>query len=132
MKSCKTFKDDEAVLFDLETRSAVDLKAVGGRAYARHASTKVLTLVALIDGVYYCWVPSGLWHGGLAPKIEAVTVPPVYGDPVTVRVYVQPDLPDPMADAVRQDRVFVAHNCMGFDAHVWAQKITPVPRRWYD
>src|SRR5215468_1541321 len=132
MRSCKSFHDGEAVLFDLETRSAVDLKAVGGRAYARHPSTQVLTLVAHIDGVNHCWVPTTLWPGGLPPKIDAVTVPRAYGDPGPVRIYVQPDLPRPVADAARQDRVFVAHNCMAFDVHDWAEKIRPVPARWYD
>jgi len=132
MRSCKTFHDDEAVLFDLETRSAADLKAVGGRAYARHPSTKVLTLVAQIDGVNHCWVPSTLWPGAVPPRIGPVAVPKAYGDPGLVRVYVQPDLPQPVAEAVRQDRVFVAHNGLNFDAHVWAEKILPVPRRWHD
>ncbi|MHB1424980.1 MAG: DNA polymerase [Gemmataceae bacterium] len=132
MRSCKTFHDDEAVLFDLETRSTADLKAVGGRAYARDPSTQILTLVAQIDGVNHGWVPSTLWPGAVLPRIEAVTVPKAYGDPGPVHVYVQADLPQPIAEAVRQDRVFVAHNCMNFDAHVWAAKIDPVPRRWYD
>jgi DNA polymerase len=132
MRSCKTFHDDEAVLFDLETRSAADLKAIGGRAYARHPSTRILTLVARIDGVNHCWVPSTLWPGAMPPRIDTVTVPKAYGDPGPVQVYVQPELPQPIVDAVEQDRVFVAHNCMGFDAHVWTQKIHPVPRRWYD
>jgi DNA polymerase len=92
----------------------------------------VLTLVARIDGVNHCWVPSTLWPGSVPPKIETVTVPRVYGDPGPVRVYVQPELPEPILTAVAQDRVFVAHNCIGFDAHVWAVKLQPVPRRWYD
>jgi hypothetical protein len=97
MRSCKTFRDDEAVLFDLETRSAIDLKAVGGRAYARHPSTKILTLVAQIDRVNHCWVPSTLWPGAVPPRIDSVPVPRAYGDPGPVRVYVQPELPQPIS-----------------------------------
>jgi DNA polymerase len=132
MRTCKSFRDDEAVLFDLETRSAVDVKAVGGRAYARHPSTRVLTLVTRIDGVNHCWLPSTLWPGAVPPRISTVTVPRAYGEPGPVHVYVQPQLPDAVVQAVRQDRVFVAHNCAGFDAHVWTAKLQPVPRRWYD
>src|SRR5262245_43377316 len=132
MRSCKSFRDDEAVLFDLETRSAADLKGVGGRAYARHPSTRILTLVARIDGVNHCWVPSTLWPNAVPPRIGTVTVPKAYGDPGPVRVYVQPDLPAPVAEAVGQGRVFVGHNALTFDAHVWMEKIQPVPSRWYD
>src|SRR5262245_1907384 len=116
MQSVKSFEDSEAVLFDLETRSAIDLKKVGGRAYARHPSTRVLTLVARIDGTNHCWVPSTLWPSGLPPRIDTVTVPRAYADPGPVRVYVQPELPAAVAEAVHQDRVFEAHNYMGFDA----------------
>src|SRR5262245_66091937 len=105
MRSCKSFHDSEAVLFDLETRSAADLRAVGGRAYARHPSTRVLTLVARVDGVNHCWVPSALWPGALPPKVEGVNVPKAYGDPGPVCVYVQPELPQAVADAARQGRV---------------------------
>jgi DNA polymerase len=132
MRSCKSFHDSEAVLFDMETRSTADLRAVGGRAYARHPSTRVLTLVARVDGVNECWVPSTLWPGALPPKVEGVHVPRAYGDPGPVRVYVQPELPQAVADAARQGRVFVAHNCLSFDARVWAEKVRPVPQRWYD
>lgn len=132
MRSCKSFHDQEAVLFDLETRSACNLKTAGGRAYARHPSTRVLTLVVRIDGVNHCWVPSTLWPGGMPPVISSLSVPKEYGDPGPVQIYVQPELPQPVVDAIEQDRVFVAHNCLGFDAFVWSEKIRPVPRRWYD
>src|SRR5262249_23220503 len=118
--------------FDLEIRSTVNLKAVGGRAYARHPSTRVLTLVVRIDGVNHCWVPTTLWPGAVPLRIDSVAVPRVYGDPGPVHVSLQPDLPPAVQEAIAQDRIFVAHNCLGFDAHVWAEKLKPVPRRWYD
>ena len=46
------------VFIDLETRSEVDLKKAGGRAYAAHASTKILTAVALLDERALAWCPA--------------------------------------------------------------------------
>jgi hypothetical protein len=62
-------RTDAPVLFDLETRSALDLEEVGGRRYAQGASTEILTLVALWDDRVVVWTPlldgplpaEGLW-----------------------------------------------------------------------
>lgn len=43
-----------------------------------------------------------------------------------------PRAPGPVVEAVRQDRVFVAHNLMGFDYWIWLCKLSPLPERWFD
>ena len=46
------------VFIDLETRSAADLNKLGGRLYATHRTTSLLSVAALIDGIVAVWVPS--------------------------------------------------------------------------
>jgi DNA polymerase bacteriophage-type len=100
---------------DLETRSPVDLRAEGGRRYAEHPGTEILT-VAWIHGEGRCvWFP-GLTvmppAGLLATQLPGVTV---YVGPVN------PVPPGPL----------VAHNAWGFDSHVW-KAVTGQDREWLD
>ena len=121
---------DDCVFFDLETQSFADIKAVGGRQYAAHPSTRVLTADFLIDGVHHAWVPDHLWDGP-PPCFDAATVTSA-GAGFPVIVHGGRELPGPVVEAVRRDRVFVAHNLAEFDARVWARTLRPVPARWFD
>jgi DNA polymerase len=131
----RQFDDSQAVLFDLETRSTVDLKRVGSRVYARHPSTVVLTLVALIDGVYHCWANARAWNRsepmGFRKTFAPTELPAEYGNPKH-QIYYQDQMPAPIVEAVKAGKVFVAHNCIGFDSLVWAAKLKPVPTDWFD
>lgn len=92
------------IFIDLETRSACDLKTEGGRRYAVHPSTQLLT-VAWIDGKdEHVWFPTlrvrpphGLLERHLAGAL----------------VHVGTENPVPSG------RTLVAHNAWGFDSHVW-------------
>lgn len=123
------------VLFDMETRSAVDLRILGSRRYAADESTQVMTLVCLIDNVYHCWYNPSL--GWVKPPIldPARNWPDVATLDTAAsrcRVYCDTQLPDAVRAAIVAGREFVAHNCYGFDALVWRQKLTPVPMLWGD
>lgn len=124
----------DAVYFDLETWSDVDLGALGSRVYAECPSTQVMTMVCLIDGVYHCWLNSELgWKR--RPNLNPHEIwPNLRGEytPGSVLTYFTPELPQPVIDAIHAGRTFVAHNAIGFDAIVWNAKMNPVPCHWYD
>src|SRR5262245_32886207 len=130
MKLALDHDADDCVFFDLETQSLADVKAVGGRKYAAHPSTRVLTADFLIDGVHHAWVPDHLWDGP-PPRLEAEVVTPA-GCRSPVVVHPGPDLPGPVREAVSRDRVFVGHNLAEFDAWVWTHRLRPIPTRWFD
>lgn len=125
--------DRPPVFFDFETSSAADLKEVGGRLYAADPSTRVLSLVALIDDVVHVWIPSTLFrrppHGG---GVGAMVIEWPAGHAERPYItYVTPFLPTPIADAATAGRLFVGHNVLGFDRFIWREKIGPEPD-WAD
>lgn len=123
--------DADVVFFDLETQSDCDLKTAGGRVYANHPTTRILSLVCRIDGTYHCWAPADLWPGR-PPKIDPSFVwPDTRGAAEPVVIHTTATLPEPIAEATAT-HVFVAHNCLMFDRLVWEALITPVPSRWFD
>lgn len=124
--------DPDPVALDFETRSAADLPKVGGRAYAAHKTTQVLSLVAYVGGAYHVWVPN---HIGLNPRSVKgwdVLWHPDYGPRGTVVLHVGGDLPKPVLKAANGGKTFLAHNAYGFDRFVWEHtlKLPPVP--WVD
>lgn len=126
MRTARTFRDDEAVLYDLETESAADLRMVGGRVYAADTSTRITMMVVFARGVNYLWVNSD-WVADRSPlrlqiKPEQIRPDGLEGEIV---VYWGPDFP--FQDLATPEKVWVAHNAMGFDAHVWeALRLPPV------
>lgn len=111
------------VFFDFETQSAVDLPVAGGRNYAKHSSTRILCLTALIDDVFHVWIPGqdielpcfrDLW-------------PKQYGEARPIALWNGSGLPSAISDAT-VDRVFVAHNSDQFDELVWREKLDPIPQ----
>jgi DNA polymerase len=107
--------DPDPVFFDLETQSAADLKAVGGRLYAQDATTRVLTAVFLIDGTFHVWIPG---YHAKAPD-AAKLWPAQLGPARPVEVWHDNCLPPEVVAAILCGRTFVAHNCFGFDRHIW-------------
>jgi DNA polymerase len=120
----------ECVFFDLETQSLANLKKVGGRKYAADLSTRVLTADFLIDGIHHAWVPNHLWTASPPPINSEMVTPPDVTLPVVV--HQTPGLPEPVVEAVRQDRIFVAHNLAEFDYWIWHHLLNPLPVRWFD
>lgn len=104
------------VLFDVETRSAADLREVGGRLYCEDPSTRMLCAVFLVDGVYHVWFP--YWLEDVATRIHPDQIQPDARRPVDLRVYVG-GVPPAVSQAARAGRPFVAHNCFGFDRWAW-------------
>ncbi len=112
---------------DLETCSASNLREEGGRRYAAHPSTQILTGVALIDGRVIAWAPT------LAAPPTGDLWPDGYGFPrQPVEVHVGPALPPPLAEALAAGRPLCAHNALDFDRHVWRARGLPEPSAWLD
>ena len=116
------------VFIDVETRSACDLKKVGGRMYARHSTTEIMTVVALIDQTIIAWSPllneplpvDDLWPAGFGPRR------------FSVESFAGPTLPPPLADAITSGRPLCADNALGFDMFIWSAKKLPEPAAWLD
>lgn len=119
------------VYLDFETQSAADLKAVGGRKYAADPSTRVLSLVVLIDDVVITWVPSGLFTKQVHAKVFHDEWPQghVLRDRIT---YCCPDLPQLIREAADAGRLFVGHNVLGFDRFIWREKVGGNEPLWAD
>lgn len=100
---------------DLETRSPCDLKAEGGRRYAEHPGTEILT-VAWIHGETRC-----IWFPGLMVMPPAGLLATQLSG---VEVHVGPTNPVPPGP-------LVAHNAWGFDSHVWKAAFND-NREWID
>lgn len=116
------------IFIDLETRSPSDLKKVGGRRYAAHPDTEVLSVVALLGDAVVVWIPlldkplstDGLWPEG-------------YGfAPLPVHTFVGQQVPEMLAEVIRSGRPLCAHNAFDFDLHVWRAKGLPEPTNWLD
>lgn len=119
------------VYADFETQSAADLKAIGGRLYAEDASTRVLSLVALIDGVVHVWVPSTLFKTPPLPSDVNIGWPPGH----TVRsmeVHITPELPEVIRHAAESGRLFIGHNVLHFDRFIWRRLIGGAEPTWAD
>jgi DNA polymerase bacteriophage-type len=113
--------DDSAPVFwDCETQSAAELRTVGGRLYAADPSTRVLTAVFHIDGVYHVWIPA---YHDRAPSAANVW-PAQLGAAQPVEVH-HGGLPAAVRAAVDAGRTFVAHNAFGFDRFIWEHCIAP-------
>lgn len=123
------------VFLDYETQSAANIKEVGGRLYAEHPSTRVLILVACIDGVFHVWIPdhirvdtsrwmpSRLWPHQLKRKNSP------NGQP-EIKFYRGNETPDVICRA-SESCSFVAHNAYGFDQHIW-ERFNKGRPQWLD
>src|SRR5438046_760577 len=110
---------DDVVFFDVETQSAADLREVGGRNYAADPTTRPLVTVFLVGGLLISWLPGYLWPDGHVPPLSMQAMTPVgYGPVPPIEVHVGDELPPAVAEAVRADKVFVAHNLADFDFHI--------------
>src|SRR6516165_11949026 len=93
------YHDPENCVFcDIETQSLAKLKAVGGRKYAAHDSTRILTVAFWADGTYHAWVPDHLWTGPI-PTFDPATVTPEYID-LPVVTHQGSTLPAPVLEAI--------------------------------
>ncbi len=117
----------QPVFVDLETQSTCDLEEVGGRRYAEDTSTKLISVVALLDKHVVIWTP----HHEQPPGTDQVW-PEQISPRLPWRWYTGTELPLPLAEAVRVERPLCAHNALGFDACVWQARGLPQPTRWLD
>ncbi len=109
------------VFMDIETRSHLDLRKVGGRRYAAHPSTEITVACFVHEGEGIIWVPH---HVPTHPSWVPTT-------PDRIRWHLRsgPELPDEILGL--RHLPWVAHNAHGFDRHVWEARY-PGPREWID
>lgn len=117
------------VIVDVESRSLIDLTARGFRAYASDESTQLVSLVALTDTECLVWVNSAVFPSLKLPSGRA-TIPPVYGNPGTIRVDYQESVPDWLMK-LAETHIWVGHNAGGFDAPFCREKLSLDPE-WID
>lgn len=115
------------VFIDLETRSRCNLQQQGGRRYAEHPSTEILTVAALIDDRIIAWTPT-LQEPLPADQLGLQELHP----DSRVETFAGLALPPLLADAISEGRPFCAHNAFGFDARVWNARGLPPPSAWLD
>jgi DNA polymerase len=121
----------DPVFYDLESQSAADLKAVGGRLYAQDPSTRILTAVFFVDGVYHVWIPTHTTTAAAAAAVSPGAIwPHQLGSPKPIQVHYGDTPPVAVQEAVRARRTFVAHNCFGFDRFVWEAAVVDRGPAW--
>src|SRR5579884_3038517 len=122
------------VFIDLETQSTINLKQAGSRAYLRHPSTRLLSLVALVDNWMVVWVPEGRYPGRTLGISPTDCWPKSWErDGRKVVLHDGDHLPDLIAAAARGGRTFIAHNASGFDALAWELLLPDAPQpAWFD
>ena len=98
------------VFIDLETRSAADLRAVGGYNYATHPTTRLLTVAWQHEGADHVWLP-GL-HSDPPVALTDLHLP-------DVRIHVGPLVPAALCRLAGHP--WVGHNCFTFDRPVWRE-----------
>jgi DNA polymerase len=123
------------VFIDIKTRSALHLRKEGGRRYAEHPTTQILTVAALVDDRLIAWAPpldaplptQEMWPQGCGH------------DRLPIESFAGAGLPPPLAEAIASGRPLCAHNAHGFDgnAHgfdrlVWKAKGLLAPAEWQD
>ncbi|MHB1424872.1 MAG: DNA polymerase [Gemmataceae bacterium] len=124
---------DEVVFFDVETQSAANLREVGGRVYAADPTTRPLVTAFMIDARLLVWVPRYLWLEGPVPPLAIPPMTPTgYGVVPPITLHVSDETPATVSKAIKDNKVFVAHNLADFDFHVASRFWSPVPQRWYD
>lgn len=116
------WNDPNPIFFDIETQSAADLKECGGRAYAADPTTRILSLVARVDGRYIVWIPSYIKRP-VEFGVEANLWPTQLGPAEPIELHHCERLPRPIREAANAGRTFVAHNAWGFDQFIWREKI---------
>jgi DNA polymerase len=114
----------QPVFLDLETRSRLSLRDVGGRRYAIDPSTEIVSAVASLDGRIIVWAPSR--------QPPAFAWPKEFGAERSIDTYTGAELPPPLAAAIAAGRPFAAHNAVNFEKHIWTAKQLPAPSRWID
>ncbi len=96
------------IFLDIETRSACDLKAEGSWKYAKHPTTRLLTVAWKDGGDEHVWLP-----GMQDPPPLSYSSLHLQG----VRVHVGDRCPAALCRVAH--RPFVGHNCQSFDRLVW-------------
>lgn len=114
------FDRERAILFDIETASAVDLRIVGARRYAVHPTTKILLFTFYADGIYHVCVPDTTTTGPIPSA--PIRPDPAYGV-ASVQIHHANEIPQLMRDLMQDGtRTWVAHNA-GFDAPIFSRLI---------
>lgn len=123
------WNDPDPVFFDLETQSAADLREVGGRLYAEDPTTRVMSGVFWVNGVYHVWVPPHMVDPATAKKVDTKRLwSHQLGPEQPVTFYCTRTPPLAVRDAALAGRTFVAHNVLGFDRFIWERLIAPLCR----
>jgi DNA polymerase bacteriophage-type len=120
-------RGDEPVFLAIETRSACNPIREGGRRFAAHRTTEILTITALIDDRVIAWIPvldrpppaGHLWPDGFDPALPVDT-------------FTGSALPAPLGAAIAAGRPLCAHDAFGVGAHLWAARGLPGPSAWLD
>ena len=124
----------KVVHIDLETQSVASLKKVGGSAYLRDSTTRLMCLVAKHDNLVLVWAPrsrlpgrgltlapGALWPEGIARSTEGIMF--CQGE----------EPPAELLEWIAKGYTFVAHNATGFDAEAYELLVGgPQPAAWYD
>lgn len=110
------------VYIDLETRSACDLRESGAYNYAKHPTTRLLTVAWQVDGVDHVWLP-GLSSAPPSAYVD-LHLP-------GVRVHVGERVPSALCQVA--GRSWIGHNSFTFDRLVWLECTEGFERvRWDD
>lgn len=113
-----SWNEPNPVFIDFETQSSCDLKATGGRIYAKHHSTRLFVMTWIDGGIGHCWIPDEVCP---PYDLRSVRLPASYK--ITESSVYRGKAPPACFD---RNRVFVAHNADTFDRFIFERFIGKV------
>lgn len=120
------------VLMDMETQSATNLKTQGVAAYLADPDTRLMSGVFLIGDTLHVWIPPGRAPIGWQTDLSHLWPEGYDRQAYRLETWDGCDPPPAVVQAIRDGRVFVAHNAAGFDALAWARLVGGDLPAWCD
>lgn len=96
------------------------------------STTRLLSLVAIVEDALLVWIPPERAPEGYRPRPEDVWPDDLGPCPYTVIIEMTEETPAVLHEAIAQGYTFAAHNAAGFDALAYRLLVDSPEPEWYD
>lgn len=122
------YSPTDVTFMDVETQSALNVRAVGGKQYVRDPSTRLLSAVFKRNGELVSWIPKGRAPYGIEYHLESCKASGVLPSGEYV---ISDTVPDKVQQWIANGTTFIAHNAEAFDGPFWTRHIKQ-DVTWFD